>query len=84
MAQDYRIGSQGIEKRNEMPGLIRPITDFNGTAGMVAHILQGMEACFIHTLTLLADTYGFVPLVNEHDGLITLGKIQDEAKQAAR
>jgi hypothetical protein len=81
-----RIESEAKESESvtNMLGLIRPVADFNGTPGMVAHLLQGMEACFIHTLTLLGDTYGFVPLGNEHDGLITMGQIPDEAKQAAR
>ncbi len=51
---------------------------------MVAHLLQGMEAYFIHTLTLLADKYGFEPLGNEHDGIISLGRIPDAAIQTAR
>jgi hypothetical protein len=46
---------------------------------IAAHILQGTEARFIHTLTTLADAYGFRVIGNEHDGLLTIGKIPDAA-----
>lgn len=49
-----------------------------------AHLLQGLEACFIHHLTLLGNQYGFKPLGNEHDGLITLGEVPQEAVEAAK
>jgi hypothetical protein len=51
---------------------------------IAAHILQGTEAYFIHTLTTLANSYSFQVLGNEHDGLITLGQIPDAAIQEAR
>ncbi len=51
----------------------------------VAHMLQGQEAAFIHHLTSLSTKYGFVPISNQHDGLVTLGAISDEASaEAAR
>lgn len=48
-----------------------------------AHILQGQEAAYIHHLTILSEKYDFVPISNQHDGLITLGEVPEEAKQAA-
>jgi hypothetical protein len=51
---------------------------------LIAHYLQGIEACFIHTLTLLAEKYDFKPIGNEHDGLITLGPIPQEAIEEAK
>lgn len=51
----------------------------------VAHMLQGQEAAFIHRLTTLSAKYGFVPVSNQHDGLVTLGAVPEEASaEAAR
>jgi hypothetical protein len=68
-------------KVSNMFGIERPASDFEKTAAMVAHILQGSEAYFIHLLTVLSWKYGFEPIGNEHDGIITLGKISDKAIQ---
>lgn len=65
-------------------GITRSKESFEKTAGMIAHILQGLEAYFIHTLTILADRYDFQPIVNEHDGLITIGAIPNEAMKEAQ
>lgn len=48
---------------------------------VIAHILQGQESAFIHHLTILSTVkkYGFIVVSNQHDGLITLGKVPDEA-----
>jgi hypothetical protein len=52
---------------------------------LAAFLLQGVEASTIHNLTMLGDKYGFTPVSNEHDGLITRGKIPPEAvMEAAR
>jgi hypothetical protein len=69
---------------SNMFGIKRPSHQFDKTSGMVAHLLQGMEAYFIHLLTVLSYQYGFEPISNEHDGLITIGPIPDEAIQEAR
>lgn len=71
-------------KVTNMLGLTRAYREFEKTSEIVVHILQGQESYFIHSLTLLADKYKFTPLGNEHDGLITMGKIPDEAIQTAR
>ena len=57
-----------------------------GRRKLAAHVLQGMEAYFIHTLAaILKETEGVKVIANEHDGLITIGEIPqtaiDEAKQ---
>lgn len=44
-----------------------------------AHILQGREAAFIHHLTVLSKKHGFTVVSNQHDGLVTLGKVPEEA-----
>jgi hypothetical protein len=48
-----------------------------------AHMLQGQEAAYIHHLTILSKDYGFVPISNQHDGLVTLGTIPQEAQAKA-
>lgn len=47
-------------------------------------LLQGREAAFIHHLTLLGSAYGYEPVANEHDGLIVVGRIPEEAIEEAR
>jgi hypothetical protein len=49
-----------------------------------AFILQGLESGFIHHLTIIAKDYDYRVLSNEHDGLVTIGKIPDEAIQIAK
>ncbi len=51
---------------------------------LAAFLLQGTEAAFIYTLTVIAPQFGYTVLGNEHDGLITLGPIPEEAVQSAR
>ena len=51
---------------------------------MAAHLLQGREALYIHTLTTLAPKYGFEVISNEHDGLVTIGEIPKAAQAEAR
>jgi hypothetical protein len=54
-------------------------------ATLAAFLLQGQESAFIHTLTILGAKYGYKAMGNEHDGLIVLGTIPDEAvAEAAR
>ncbi len=48
-----------------------------------AHILQGQEAAYIHHLTILSKKYEFIPISNQHDGLITLGEVPEAAKREA-
>ena len=51
---------------------------------LAAFVLQGAEAAVIHSLASLGTKYGFSPVANEHDGLITLGPVPGAAvKEAA-
>ncbi len=52
-------------------------------AKVAAFVLQGQEAAFIHNLTILSIEYGYKVLQNEHDGLITVGPIPQEAVDKA-
>ena len=49
-----------------------------------AHVVQGIEAGFIHTLTALSGSYGFKVIGNEHDGIITIGEIPPAAVERAK
>ena len=54
-------------------------------AKVAAFVLQGQEAAFIHHLTVLSLKYDYKVVQNEHDGVISVGSIPDEAvKQAAQ
>ena len=46
---------------------------------LAAFILQGREARLIHELTVLSEHYGFQPIANMHDGLVTIGEIPEVA-----
>jgi len=48
-----------------------------------AFILQGQEAAFIHRLTVLGESYGFVPVNNQHDGLVFIGSVPQAAIEQA-
>ena len=50
---------------------------------LAAFILQGREARYIHELTLLSERYGFRVIGNEHDGIVTVGEVPDEAAREA-
>ena len=52
-------------------------------AKIAAFVLQGQEAAFIHHLTVLSSQYDYVVLQNEHDGLVTIGKIPNAAVDEA-
>lgn len=51
---------------------------------LAAHLLQGLEAEFVCHLTLLGEAYGFVPMSNQYDGLVTEGEIPKEAVEEAK
>jgi hypothetical protein len=50
----------------------------------MAWYLQGLEAAYVHWVTVLSQEYGYKPIANEHDGLITKGRVPKEAKEEAR
>lgn len=52
-------------------------------AVLAAYILQGQEASFIHNLTLLGHKYDYKVIANEHDGVVSIGFIPDEAVKEA-
>ena len=58
--------------------------EYQAKADIAAFFLQGKEAVFIHHLTLLGAKYGYKPIGNEYDGLLTIGLIPEEAVNEAR
>lgn len=54
------------------------------TTKMAAHLLQGEESFFIHTLTNLSKEFDFNVMSNAHDGLITNCLIPKEAIDKAK
>lgn len=50
----------------------------------MAWYLQGLEAACVHALTVLSEEYDYEVMANEHDGLITIGTIPEEAQERAR
>ncbi|WP_414530543.1 hypothetical protein [Nodularia chucula] len=49
-----------------------------------AFFLQGSEAAYIHHLTIISEHFGYRCLSNQHDGLITIGEIPQEAMDIAK
>lgn len=47
------------------------------------HVLQGLEAAYIHNLCVLSKAHGFRPVSNQHDGIVTIGQVPDAAHQEA-
>lgn len=60
-----------------------PKLDWEAKSEVAAFLLQGQEATFIHKLTIISKQYGYKPMANEHDGLITIGDIPQEAIEEA-
>ena len=49
-----------------------------------AFFLQGSEAAFIHELTWISDYYNYEVISNQADGVVTIGKIPEEAIEIAK
>lgn len=72
-----------IKQHNELcPKDYQKPHNINGK--ITAHLCQGLEASFIHNLTILSSTYNYKPFVNLHDALIVQGTIPPEAINTAR
>lgn len=50
---------------------------------LAAFFLQGRESAFIQELTCLSKDYGYQVIANEHDGIVTIGQIAEEAVRKA-
>jgi hypothetical protein len=63
--------------------LIEKYTEWEVKSKLASFKLLGREACFIHNLTILSKEYKFQVIANEHDGLVCIGNIPEEAVQRA-
>lgn len=50
---------------------------------VAAHVLQGREALYVHTLCIIAPSHGFSVVGHDHDGLQTLGDVPQAAMDEA-
>jgi hypothetical protein len=51
----------------------------------MAWLLQGLEAAFVHSITILSEEYEkYTVVANEHDGAIVDGEVPEEAIERAR
>jgi hypothetical protein len=51
---------------------------------VMAWALQGLEAAFVHSITILSEEYDYTVVANEHDGAIVDGRVPEEAIERAR
>ena len=52
-------------------------------AKMAAHLLQGREAAFTHTVAMAGASSGYTVLAHEHDGLVVEGRVPEDVVVAA-
>jgi hypothetical protein len=71
VGKSYDLNADGLNRHEQ-------------TTKLVAHILQGAEAAFIHNLTILGSQFGYTPIANEHDGLVVIGEIPQDAVDMAK
>ena len=76
-------------------GMSFDLTPYHGAKGkwqnvnelkrkLAAFFLQGVEAGYIHWITILSKDFGYEVLSNQHDGVVVLGEIPEEAMQIAK
>jgi hypothetical protein len=90
----HSIYPRGIHKVVNRTGIGFELTHYKDAKGewtnvntlkrkLSAFFLQGAEAGFIHHLTALGPVYGFQTMNNQHDGLVTIGAIPQQAVDLA-
>lgn len=87
LKENVRVGRGGKKYVRNAVGMTLCVSEYRSSElprKLAAFLLQGKEAYFIHTLTVLSHKYGFIVVANEHDGLVTLGEIPEEAVEEAR
>nr|WP_322714537.1 hypothetical protein [Nostoc sp. ChiSLP03a]MDZ8215791.1 hypothetical protein [Nostoc sp. ChiSLP03a] len=88
----YPRGQQCVVNKT---GMTFDLTPYLGTKGkwkneselkrkLAAFYLQGVEAGYIHWITVLSKDFGYTCLSNQHDGLVTIGEIPEEAREIAK
>jgi len=83
IGKKYGRRYRGVVRIKNYLGISYNKNDF--TEGkLAARILQGQEAAFIHKITILSVDQGYKVVGNEHDGVITIGKIPDKVIEQAK
>jgi len=80
------VGHGGYWIKNEV-GCSIPVPDSlegRGLSRVLAFLLHGREAYFVHTLTVEADKYGVEVISNEHDGIMTIGGLPRSVIQTVK
>jgi hypothetical protein len=72
-----------LGKKLCMTDLYEKYDEWQVISKLASFVLLGRESCFIHHLTILSKEYNYQVIGNEHDGLVVLGVIPDEAVQKA-
>ena len=91
----HSVYPQGVHKLMNVTGKSFDLTPYKDAKGALKNVatlqrklsaffLQGSEAGFIHNLTILGPVYGFQTLSNQHDGLVTIGVVPQEAVDIAK
>lgn len=85
--EDHRraTGGRGYP-RNACGMMVRLDAEPRGRWNRVAlaYELQGLESAAVHRLTLEGPKHGFKVIMNEHDGLVTHGRIPNAAVEEVR
>lgn len=82
--KEYAKGRAFIRNALDLPFWLDEHSEREIPKTLSAHLLQGLEAYFIHTLTAIVSEYGVKAISNEHDGLITLSPIPKAAIEATQ
>lgn len=77
------LGQRGRFLRNAAGMLFYPGPN-DPPGQIVSHVLQGVEARFVHELAALSSTYAYEVRSNEYDGLVTGAPIPENAIERAR
>ncbi|UKO99380.1 hypothetical protein [Nostoc sp. UHCC 0870] len=91
-ASIYPGGKQLVVNKT---GMTFDLTDYRSDKGdwinlnalkrkISAFFLQGTEAAYIHHLTIISEHFGFKVISNQHDGIVTIGEIPQEAMDIAQ
>jgi hypothetical protein len=80
------VGHGGYWIKNDV-GCSIPVPDSlegRGLSRVLAFLLHGREAYFVHTLTVEADKYGVEVISNEHSGIVTIGGLPPSVIQTVK
>lgn len=77
VGNEYVTNAIGMERKIEKTS--KGNITANSLVSLSCFIITGIERAFITSIILLSKKYGFRVVADEHDGVITIGEIPDEA-----